>query len=104
MVFDQFSFDTAADQGKLDKILEELEAYCSRLKNEVVASHKFWTLDYYTPFDSFLTDLRSLAAESNFGQVTNRLIRDKLVLTTKSKSSGVYLEKLICHRFVELKK
>ena len=82
-VFDQFNFDTAADKDKLDKVLEKLEAYCSPLKNEVVASHKFWTLDYYTPFDSFLTDLRSLAAESNFGQVTNRLIRDKLVFATK---------------------
>ena len=53
------------------------------LKNEVLASHKFWSLEYYEPFDKFLTDLRVLAEECSFGTLTNRLICDKLVFVTK---------------------
>ena len=82
-VYDQFQFTTPGDEKKLEQVLAKLEAYCSPLKNEVVASHKFWTMDYYGPFDTYLTDLRVLAADCNFGALTNRLIRDKLVFVTK---------------------
>ena len=82
-VFDQIDFDSANDKKDVKKVLEKLERYCMPLKNEVLASHKFWSLEYNEPFDKFLTDLRVLSEECSFGTLTNRLIRDKLVFVTK---------------------
>ena len=84
-VFDQIDFDSANDKKDVKKVLEKLERYCMPLKNEVLASHKFWSLEYYEPFDKFLTDLRVLGEECSFGTLTNRLIRDKLVFVTKGR-------------------
>ena len=82
-VFDQIDFDSANDKKDVKKVLEKLERYCMPLKKEVLASHKFWSLEYYEPFDKFLTDLRVLGEECSFWTLTNRLIRDKLVFVTK---------------------
>ena len=84
-VYDQLEFTQVAHKTDVKKVLEYLENYCSPMKNEVVSSHKFWSLDYYGPFDKFLTDLRLLAAECNFGNFTNRLVRDKLVFVTTGR-------------------
>ena len=70
-VFDQLEFTQAAHKNDVHQVLKYLEKYCAPMKNEVVSSHKFWSLEYYGPFDKFLTDLRLLAAESNFGNFTN---------------------------------
>ena len=84
-VFDQLEFTQQAHKNDVHQVLKYLEKYCAPMKNEVVSSHKFWSLEYYGPFDKFLTDLRLLAAECNFGNFTNRLIRDKLVFVTKGR-------------------
>ena len=84
-VFDQIDFESADDKKDVKKVLEKLERYCMPLKNEVLASHKFWSLEYYEPLDKFLTDLRVLAEECSFETLTNRLICDKLVFVTKGR-------------------
>ena len=84
-VFDQIDFESADDKKDVKKVLEKLERYCMPLKNEDLASHKFWSLEYYEPFDKYLTDLRVLTEEHSFGTFTNRLIRDKLVFVTKGR-------------------
>ena len=43
-VFDQIDFDSANDKKDVKKVLEKLERYSMPLKNEVLASHKFWSL------------------------------------------------------------
>ena len=93
-VFDQIDFDSANDKKDVKKVLEKLEHYCMPLKNEVLASHKFWSLEYYEPFDKFLTDLRVLAEECSFWTLTNRLIRDKLVFVTKGRVQARLLRKV----------
>ena len=40
-------------------------------------------MDDYGPFDTYLTDHRLFTADCNYGALTNRLIRDKLVFVTK---------------------
>jgi transposase InsO family protein len=101
-VYDNLKFDPAEDKKKLDKVLKALEAYCSPLKNEVIASHKFWTLEYYGPFDTYLTDLKELAKECNFAEQSDRLMRDKLVFVARGnlqarllRESDLTLEKAI---------
>ena len=66
----------------------------------MVSSHEFWSLKYYSPFDNFLTDLRALAAECNFGTLNNRLIRDKLVFV----ATGGLLTKLLSENKLTLEK
>ena len=90
-VFDQFEWADEGDKKKYKVVLGKLEGYCNPLESEVVSSHKFWSLKYYSPFDNFLTDLRALATECNFGTLNNRLIRDKLVFVAK----GSLLKKLL---------
>ena len=46
-VFDQIDFDSANDKKDVKKVLEKLQRYCMPLQNEVLASHKFWSLEYY---------------------------------------------------------
>ena len=86
-VFYQIDFESADDKKDVKKVLEQLERYC-------MPSHKFWSLEYYEPFDKFLTDLRVLAEECSFGTLTNRFIQDKLVFVTKGCVQARFLREV----------
>ena len=48
-------------------------------------------MTYHEPFDSFLTDLRSRANLSNFGDVKDRILRDKIVFSVTDKVQELLL-------------
>ena len=60
-----------------------MENYCSPRSNEVLEAFRFLKLEYTQPFDNYLIELRRHAASCNYGDATDRMIRDKLVLSVK---------------------
>ena len=84
-VSEHFVFPYDADKDDPQKILEKLAEYCSPRSNEVIETHQFWNMMYYKPFDSFLTDLRSRANLCNFGDIKDRMLRDKIVFSVTDK-------------------
>ena len=86
-VYEHFVFPYDADKDDPQKVLEKLAEYCSPRSNKVIETHRFWNMMYYEPFDSFLTDLRSRANLCNFGDMKDRMLRYKIVLSvTKCKN------------------
>ena len=87
-VYEHFVFADDTDKDDPQKVLlDELAEYCSPGSNEVIATHRFWNMTYHESFDSFLTDLRSRANLCNFGDMKDRMLRDKIVFSvTKCKN------------------
>ncbi|XP_063370735.1 uncharacterized protein LOC134659059 [Cydia amplana] len=71
------------------EVIAAFESYYIPKKNESVNSHMFFTRNQLEGenFDNYLTELRKLAKECDFGTLEDRLIKDKIV-------SGVYNKKL----------
>ena len=85
-VFDHFTFAKPEDKCKPRIILEKMEDYCSPRKNVVLNTFRFWMAPSIEPFESFLTDLRTKAESCEFGQLKERMIRDKTVFTVTGYS------------------
>lgn len=71
----------AEDSSDPETLLLKLEQYCSPRKSEVYESYKFWTSPLLTPIDHFVADLRTKAKSCNFGESTDRMIRDKIMFS-----------------------
>lgn len=71
----------ADDRKKFDKVVQSFKDYCKPLKNETYERYKFFTRVQQEgeDFDHFLTDVKVLAKECNFGQLEDSLVRDKIV-------------------------
>ena len=89
-VYDNIAWESDDDKHKPDKVREALENYCNPRDNEVLESHRFWTIKYQEPFDKFLTELKTTAASCNF-QEKDRMMRDKIVFTMTAKLQELLL-------------
>lgn len=80
-IYSTLTFADINDKKKYEAVLNKLEEYFIPAKNEVVSSHIFHTRNQHTneSFDSFVTELRKLSAECNFGDQKDRSIRDRIV-------------------------
>ena len=65
-VYDTFILTDDSDKDKPDRVLEALEVCCKPRDNEVIKSHRFWTIPYQEPFGKFLTELNTRAAACSF--------------------------------------
>ena len=90
-VHEHFVFVDDADKDDPQKVLDKLAEYCSPRSNEVIETHRFWNMTYHEPFDSFLTDLRSRANLCNFGDMKDRMLRDKIVFSVTDKVQELLL-------------
>ena len=92
-VHEHFIYEVGEDKFDPKFLLDKLAGYCAPKTNEVVESHRFWNMCYRTPFDTFLTELRSRAKLCNFGDanMTNRMIRDKIVFSATGKMQELLL-------------
>ena len=84
-------FADDADKDDPQKVLDKLAEYCSARSNEVIETHRFWNMTYNEPFDSFLTGLRSRANLCNFGDMKDRMLRDKIVFSVTDKVQELLL-------------
>jgi len=78
----------------IQTVLQQIEAYCNPRKNEVLETHRFWCVkfDDFTSFEHFLTEVRRRAELCNFKE-KDRMIRDKIVLSTSGKLQELLLRK-----------
>jgi hypothetical protein len=90
-VFDHFEFDAEADKKDPEKIIQKMEDYCSPRQNVVLHTYRFWMAPLTEPFDSFLTDLRTKAESCDFGELKDRMIRDKIIFTVSGKLQELLL-------------
>lgn len=72
---------TETEKQRYEVVLSKLENHFIPTKNESVASHMFFTRNQHEHenFDAYLTELRKLSSECDFGSLQDRLIRDKIV-------------------------
>ena len=89
-VYDTFIWTDDGDKDKPDKVLEALERYCNPRDNEVIESHRFWTIPYQEPFAKFLTELKTRAAACKFLE-KDRMLRDKIVFIVTGKLQELLL-------------
>ena len=66
---------------ELDKILEKFEDYCILKRNVTFERHRFFTWVQKTgeTVDQYVTDLRNRSKTCEFGELTDSLIKDRLV-------------------------
>ena len=89
-VYDTFIWTDDSDKDKPDKVFEVLERYCNPRDNEVIESHRFWTIPYQEPFAKFLTELKTRAAACKFLE-KDRMLRDKIVFIVTGKLQELLL-------------
>jgi len=78
----QLELGNANTPVSLKEVLDRIDKHFEAYKNEMYASFVFWKKTDQSsdePFDHFLTRVRHQADECDFGQLTYRMIRDKLV-------------------------
>lgn len=69
-----------------DCVLKKIEEYCTPRKNEVYDSYKFWTTPLSAPIDHFVAELRTKAKNCAFGEMMDRMIRDKIMFSITDTS------------------
>lgn len=95
-IFDLFTWtgrgENVDDKKDPAKVLKKIEGYCNPRKNEVLESHRFWSVQYDVSqgFEPFLTELRSRSESCNFTE-KDRMIRDKIVFTMTGKLQELLL-------------
>jgi hypothetical protein len=99
-VFDNFTFGQRESKNNPDHVFQKFEEYCKPITNEVMESFRFWNTPCDNNFESFLTSLRSRAKLCNFGNMSDRLLRDKIVFSV----SGRKQELLMKEKELDLKK
>ena len=84
-IFNTFVF--AEQKDKLEPLLEKFESYCIPKKNVTMERHKFNTRTQGSTelIDQFVTDLKNIARDCEFGDIKNDLIRDRIVCGTSSE-------------------
>ena len=88
---DQLKFTAESDKEDPKIVLEKLEEYCQEHTSEVLESFKFWNLPQEDTFDTFLTALMKRAQFCNFGDMAERMVRDKIVFTVKGQAQELLL-------------
>ena len=93
-VYNTFTFAEPDDNMKVGHILEKFTEYCNPRKNITFLRYQFFSHGQVEgqPFDQFVTALKKLAADCEFGDLKDSLIRDRIVCgTTDSKLRERYL-------------
>ena len=81
-ICDGFKFQSDDDKNDIIKVLEKLELFCVGETNEsyerYVFNHRGQSPGEH--FDTFLSNLRTLAKTCNFGTLEDSLIRDRIII------------------------
>ena len=80
-IYNTFSL-TEENKLNFDHILDKFEEYCSPKKNMTLIRHKFLSYKQREgqTFSEFLTQLRKLSTDCEFGELKDSLIRDIIVI------------------------
>jgi len=81
-VYTTFTWSTAGDKTKIQKVLDKFQEYCQPFKNIPFERYKFnrRAQEMGESYDQYRTCLRKLADECQFGTITEaEILRDRLV-------------------------
>jgi hypothetical protein len=80
-VYNTFTWAEAGDELKLEKVFEKFQAYCNPVTNETFERHVFKSKVQKSDesINQFVTELRRLSVNCNYGTLRESLIRDQLV-------------------------
>ena len=62
----------------------KLFEYCHPRSKEVLESYSFWNVPMISPFDSFITTLRTKSEKCNFAE-NERMIQDKIIFFAEKR-------------------
>lgn len=79
--FEQFQFAKDEDRKKLEEVYKAFENYCTPKTNESVETQIFFSRLQKDGenFNDFYTDLRKLSGTCNFGDLRDRLVKDRII-------------------------
>ena len=80
-IYDTMAFEIPASERTLTQVLEAFDGHCNPRKNETVERFKFFSRNQ-EPGESqgkFVTDFKMLATTSNFGDLKDLLVRDRII-------------------------
>ena len=80
-IYNTFEFAQSDDKMKLAKVMGKFERYCTPKRNVTYERHKFFTRSQHMneTIDQYATELRNRAQSCEFGDLTNGLIRDRII-------------------------
>ncbi|KAK5641094.1 hypothetical protein RI129_009641 [Pyrocoelia pectoralis] len=86
-IYNNFTYENPEDNINCKKILEKFDERFIPTKNVTYERHVFFTRNKKSneSFDEYVTELRQLANTCDFGQLTDSLIRDRLILGIQDK-------------------
>ena len=80
-IYRTMEFTTEAKDRTIKELLDKFNGYCNPKKNVTVERHKFFmrSQEPNENIDQYVTELRSLAASCDFGNLRDSLIKDRIV-------------------------
>ena len=80
---------TPSEENKIDALFDKFEDYCKPRKNVIMERYKFNTRIQQKDetADQYVTELKLIAKNCNFGCLEDELIRDRLVYRTNSEQA-----------------
>ena len=80
-LYNNFKWESEDDKYKYEKVKKQFDDYCTPRKNETYERHKFFTCTKKSSetFDAYVNELRTKARTYGFGDLTESLIRDRLI-------------------------
>ena len=84
-IFDGLHFENEVDRENIDIVIQKFEEFCVGATNEAFESYKFHIRqqDSAESIDCYAAELRKLARNCNFGELEDRMIRDRIVVGVK---------------------
>ena len=81
-IYNTFTFDNDDDNMKFNIIIQKFDEYCFPRKSITFQRYKFFTCRQKEGqyFDQFVTELKKLSQECEFGGLCNSLIRDVIIM------------------------
>ncbi|XP_017767709.1 PREDICTED: uncharacterized protein LOC108556220 [Eufriesea mexicana] len=86
-IYNTFIFSSPNERNNVDILLQKFDEYFLFLKNEVIERYNFFTArkNKKQSIDNYIKYLRNKAKTCNFGNMTDSLIRDKIILEIQDK-------------------
>ncbi|CAN7947430.1 unnamed protein product [Ixodes pacificus] len=102
-VFNNFKFEDGKDQDDYATLVRKFEAYFAEVSNEVHERYVFRSRAQAEgePVETFIRDLKKLAAQCNIGELHDSMIRDQIVFGTNDLKLR---EKMLCEKGLTLLK
>ena len=88
-IFDNFSISLDDENLTTDIVLNRYKVFCNPRRRPVFDTYKFWQRQQAVGelFDKWLTELRLIANNCDFGAFKDRLLRDKILFGTNDETA-----------------